>query len=72
MLTWRMPGTTANESRRPLTSSFSRRGQISGARVESGTTTTESSRSFWIVFETTIPGRTFPGSGGDAASRLIQ
>src|SRR5262249_27557919 len=51
---------------------LSRRGQISGARLESGTTTTESSRSFCVVFETTIPGRTFPSSGGDAGWRLIQ
>src|SRR5262245_52531323 len=55
-----MPGTTANASRSPATSSRRRKGQISGARVESGTTTTESRRSFCTVFETTMPGLVFP------------
>ena len=63
---------TAYEAFIPDSSTRNRDGHISGARLESGTMNTESSRSFWMEFETTIPGRTFPSSGGLDASRLIQ
>jgi hypothetical protein len=63
-----MPGITANEVFIPATSTRRRSSQISGARLESGTTTTESRRSFCIEFETITPGRTFPSSGGAAGS----
>ena len=64
LLTWRIPGMTAYEAFIPGCSTRNRNGHISGARLESGTMTTESSSSFWMEFETTIPGRTFPRSGG--------
>lgn len=51
---------------------FTRSGHISGGCVDSGTATTLSRMAFCSEFETMMPGRVFPSSGGVASERFIE